>query len=193
MVPAPEQWWSQSYPATEQGFDLFFSDFYPMLLRRTVGLAALLDDDTNTTAEDLAQETLIKASRKWSDIDRSRRSLWAWLVTTSKNEYLHLLRERRNIHYTGLADTDIPDPTEAVSSVVVQIDILRLISQLPTGQRKVLELTLEGFRPKEIAEILGSSQGAIRSNLNRARNALAAKWQEFAQRDEEGERAHDRA
>ncbi len=51
--------------------------------------------------------------------------------------------------------------------------LLRLIQQLAPGYRMVFNLyALEGYSHKEIAEIMGISEGASKSQLSRARGIL---------------------
>ena len=55
-------------------------------------------------------------------------------------------------------------------------DLLRLIKELPLGYRTVFNLyAIEGYNHKEIAQMLGITEGSSKSQLSRARQALQQK------------------
>src|SRR5215213_2295332 len=58
-------------------------------------------------AEDLCQETFIKAMRGWEQRDAAA-SVTAWLYRIATNTAYDFLRRRRRIHFTGLMDSDLP-------------------------------------------------------------------------------------
>lgn len=73
--------------------------------------------------------------------------------------------------------------TECLSTIEPKIysqlstqEILKLIKELPTGFRVILNLFLiEGYSHKEIAELLGIKESTSRSQLARAKKIVAAK------------------
>lgn len=50
-----------------------------------------------------------------------------------------------------------------------------LLAELPARQRQVLTLTAEGYKPTEIADLLGIEPNAVRVNLHHARAKLQAR------------------
>lgn len=100
--------------------------------------------------------------------------LGGWLVTTARHECMRILRQAQS----GLNHTD--DPVDAIlppSPTNVQAweerhEVLRLLDCLPPLQRQVIELTMDGYTPAEIASELGITSQTIRSRLIRARRTL---------------------
>jgi RNA polymerase sigma-70 factor (ECF subfamily) len=75
---------------------------------------------------------------------------------------------------------NVPDAHPDPEKIVMQKELQRLVHEaiqtLPEPQRAVIVLyDLEGFTYEEMAEILRTSIGTIKSRLNRARLALKAK------------------
>ena len=59
------------------------------------------------------------------------------------------------------------------------MDLLKLITELPTGFRTVFNMyVIEGYSHKEIAESLGISETTSRSQLHRARMLLQSRIKE---------------
>jgi len=126
-------------------------------------------------AEDLVQETLLKAfgslSGLWQPVNAR-----AYLFRIASNAWVdHVRRERRAAWeeldaHPGLAEPGLPDERLEVPAAME-----RLVTLLPPRQRVVVLLcdTLD-FRAGEVAAMLGSSEGAVRSLLQRARATLAA-------------------
>lgn len=127
-----------------------------------------------TQADDLVQETLIKALSHLDSFQIGT-NLNAWLFTILRNCFYSELRKRRrevedvdNVHAERL--TVAPD----------QIDVLQLnefraaLSRLPDEQREALILVgASGFAYEEAAAICGVPVGTIKSRVNRARKRLA--------------------
>ncbi|MFJ8912365.1 sigma-70 family RNA polymerase sigma factor [Amycolatopsis sp. NPDC102389] len=154
-------------------------------------------------AEDLAQETLLRAWKARDKYDESRASVRTWLYRIATNVCLTALegRARRPLP-SGLGaasdDSDAPlvpdfevpwlqplpgrylseDPlTRAAERDGVRLALVAAMQTLPPRQRAVLILreVLE-FSAAEVAEQLGMSAAAVNSALQRARGTLAAPW-----------------
>lgn len=130
------------------------------------------------TAEDLCQETFLKAIRGWSRRDPSA-SLTAWIYRIATNTAYDHLRRRRRISFTPLADAD--DASD-VSAMELRYDeqepVLRALAQLPAIYRDLLVLhSYQGCSTQEIAAALGSSDGAVRTRLFRARERFRSVYQ----------------
>jgi len=104
-------------------------------------------------------------------------ALYAWLKTIMVRECLMFLRRRRafsmlSAEQTEPAETaaDIdPEPLKGLSAA----EIFDLIVQLPVGYRTVFNLfVVEGMEHREIAKVLGISEGTSRSQLRKARLLL---------------------
>jgi RNA polymerase sigma-70 factor (ECF subfamily) len=155
-------------------------------------------------AEDLVQETLLRAWRGYGRFD-GRSSLRTWLYRIATNTCLTALgSSHRRVLPSGLgpgtSDSESADlrrlddiawlepaPTSQLTShpadpaaIVTLRDSTRLalvaaFQRLPARQRAALMLVdVVGYTPKEAAELLGVAVTAVRSLLQRARAALAA-------------------
>jgi RNA polymerase sigma factor (sigma-70 family) len=67
-----------------------------------------------------------------------------------------------------------PEPPGAVLQSLQRDLLLSAVQQLPGLQRDVIVLSLEGLSNKELAEVLGISEGNVAVRLTRARAALRA-------------------
>ncbi len=132
--------------------------------------ARLLAGDA-TRADDLVQDTLERACRKWS-LWRPGTSLRPWLLSIMHN--LHL-NQRRDWHLDDghAALDDIPDPPDPAAPAGERLDLERALAALPPGQRAVLLLVaVEEYTYAEAAEILGLPIGTVMSRLHRGREQL---------------------
>ena len=125
-------------------------------------------------ADDLVQETIIKALRNASSL-RDVKKMNSWLFTILANcwrDYLRAQRPTENIDECVFTNDDTPELAQERQNIT---DIVQqAVSILPQGQRQVLTLVdLEGFSYAEVSEIIGIPAGTVMSRLNRARNALS--------------------
>jgi RNA polymerase sigma-70 factor (ECF subfamily) len=142
----------------------FFREYYPRVYRYLCWLTRHPE-----TAEDLAQETFVRA---WRFLDRydERGSLRAWLHCIAHRELLRYLRGRRD--QTSLEEA----PEIAAPHAAAWMDPLELrevIGKLPAEQRDVTVLHyLEGYECEEIARIVRAPVGTVKSRLSTARARL---------------------
>ena len=124
--------------------------------------------------EDLVQDALFEAYRKLDQFDDSR-PVAPWIFRIAHNRCVDFLR--RKARATAEVNVSEPESIAAVSAVSLEIRpaIERLVLTLPPKSRacvllkEVFEYSLE-----EIAELTGSSVGAVKSALNRGRSKLTS-------------------
>jgi RNA polymerase sigma-70 factor (ECF subfamily) len=130
-------------------------------------------------AEDLCQETFIKALRGWEGRDATA-SVVAWLYRIATNTAYDYLRRQRRIRFTPLADTD-DGGVEGValeSHLDDREPVMNALAQLPTMYRLPLVLhSCEGRSTQEIADALGCSNSAVKTRLFRARERFRQVYQ----------------
>jgi RNA polymerase sigma-70 factor (ECF subfamily) len=124
-------------------------------------------------ADDLVQETLLKAYRKVDQL-RDPRAGQAWLfsiLSNCFNDHFRRNRETEDIDNIDLIDEESPEQRSGQLQIVHKVR--DAIATLPAGQRQVMTLVdLEGFSYIEVAQILEIPVGTVMSRLCRARNAL---------------------
>jgi RNA polymerase sigma factor (sigma-70 family) len=124
-----------------------------------------------TTAEDMVQETIIKALKH----DRKHgtaniKNISTWLVHILQNTITSFYRLHRN-QETTLSALPSLDKTYN-DSYGFKIDIQEMLERLPKPYRLVIFKRIEGFNDTEIAKILGISAASVRVRAYRARNLL---------------------
>jgi RNA polymerase sigma-70 factor (ECF subfamily) len=129
---------------------------------------------STTVADDLVQETLVKA---WSHADSFERgtNFRAWLVTILRNTYFNqyrkLSREVQDSDHIHAGQIAVGGEQE--SSVSMR-DMQRAINQLPADQREILLMIgVTELSYEEAAQICNIAVGTVKSRLNRARARLA--------------------
>jgi RNA polymerase sigma-70 factor, ECF subfamily len=135
-------------------------------------------------AEDLVQDTMLKAYRAWRQY-RPGTNAKGWLLTILRNTFINDYRRRKlepvamdleavepHALYRAVEQTD---PEGAFFSKIVDDKVLEAIDALPPEFREVLVLSdIEGMRYAEIAETLEVPVGTVKSRLFRARRQLQA-------------------
>src|SRR2546429_5202369 len=154
-------------------------------------------------AEDIVQETMLRAWRFAGGYDESRGSVRTWLYRIATNACLSYLegRQRRVLPVDLSGPSHLPDvakieerleipwlepfPDALVlsgdpSAVVEARESIRLafiaaLQHLPPRQRAVLILRdVVRWHANEVAELLGTSDASVNSALQRARSTIAA-------------------
>ena len=121
-------------------------------------------------ADDLVQDTLERACRKWL-LWRSGTDLRAWLFSIMHNLYLN---QRRTLVPVQWVDLDAIATLEAPLQTLDDAhDLERCLQRLPADQRSVLLLVaLEDLSYDDVARVLQIPIGTVMSRLSRARHRL---------------------
>jgi RNA polymerase sigma-70 factor (ECF subfamily) len=142
------------------------------LTRRMVGSAE--------EAEDLVQDVFLQAHRKLGGF-RGESSLGTWLYRLGVNHCLDYLRGRQARMGRATESIDEPDAAEPVAQAplvpdaISRVDLERAIGRLPEGCRAAFLLhDVEGFEHREVAAILGVTEGTSKSQVHKARLKLRA-------------------
>lgn len=127
-----------------------------------------------TTADDLVQDTLLKA---WSNSDKfeTGTNLRAWLFTILRNTYFSLYRKRsREVQDSEGTYAQRLATHGAQDGHVDLADFRKALALLTEEQREALILVgASGMSYEEAAEVCGVALGTIKSRVNRARAKLA--------------------
>ncbi|NWG22671.1 MAG: RNA polymerase sigma factor [Chloroflexi bacterium] len=142
-----------------------YLDMYQPLLAH---LTRLVSD--RAVAEDLCQDTFVKALRGWDQRDPTA-SASSWLYRIATNTAYDYLRRSRRIRFSSLADVDEPPVNDRPETRLEEHELVaRALAQLPEMYRMPLVMhSLEGRSTHEIASRLGCSTSAVKTRLFRAR------------------------
>ncbi len=123
-------------------------------------------------AEDVLIEGLYKAMKNIHSF-RGAGSFEGWIRRIIVNEALMFLRKKHNFNLTvEISNIEMKSNVSVVDELAAQ-DILNLMNRLPTGYRTVFNLyVIEGYKHREIAEILGISINTSKSQLILAKKRL---------------------
>ncbi len=134
-------------------------------------------------AEDVAQETLIKAIDK-IDTLKNPEGLSSWLRTIANNLSINYLKKNRKFDIVDNSE-DMGEevfeenrvaqktPEDIVADKEVTDILTNMINKLPREQRiTIFMFYYEELSVKEIAEIMECSEATVRSRINYARKAL---------------------
>ncbi len=149
----------------------------------------------NDDAEDLVQDTIVKAYRFFSSYEKGTNAK-GWLFRILKNSYINNYRKAskqpQKVDYDEIEPfyetirSEQSNTTDMESNMYGQLmddDVTGALSRLPEDFRTVVLLCdIEGFTYEEIANMLDVPIGTIRSRLHRGRNLLKAELMEYATR-----------
>lgn len=124
-------------------------------------------------AEDILQEGFIKVFKKM-DSFRSEGSFEGWIRRIFVNTAIeHFRRKRYLMPVTEKEENTIEGKYTSVLDELAEKDILALVQELSPGYRTVFNMyVVEGYTHKEIADMLGISEGTSKSQLSRAKVIL---------------------
>jgi RNA polymerase sigma-70 factor (ECF subfamily) len=130
-------------------------------------------------AEDIAQETFLRAWLKLAAFDPGRASFATWLYTIARRLALNELASaagKREVVMPPDHECSAEDagPPEQLAMAERRRELRAALVRLPVGDRTSLALAyVDGLSLSEIAAIEGSTVGAIKTRLHRARARLA--------------------
>jgi RNA polymerase sigma-70 factor (ECF subfamily) len=141
-------------------------------------------------AEDLVQETMLRAYRSWDRYTPGTNAK-GWLLTILRHLFINEYRRKTRHPETVDVDTIEPfalfqevqeeDPQGAFFDKIVDDEVLRAVDQLPEAFREAVTLSdVEGLSYEEVAKVLDVPVGTVKSRLYRGRRLLQAKLYDYA-------------
>ena len=127
---------------------------------------------TTAEAEDIVQEGFVKVFQGIKDF-RQESKLETWITRIMVNTALNV--QRKKLYLYPMVDvTELVLPEEEMSLSGLNVSqLLEMIQSLPQGCQIVFNLfAIEGYSHKEIAEMLGISEGTSKSQFARAKSLL---------------------
>ena len=147
-----------------------YDSYASVLLSIAIRYAYSRDD-----AEDILQDSFCKI---YSNIEQFKGtgSFEGWLkrivVNTALTHYKKNEKHYHNIDVNDFADV-IPGSSHIAETDFQMSELLKIINSLPKGYRMVFNLyAIEGYKHKEIAEIMGIDENTSKSQFSRAKKIV---------------------
>ena len=160
--------------AAQRGDQAAFVDLIRSRGNRLVAIAYRILRDVDR-AEDAVQDALVIA---WRDLpglrDPDRFDAWSHRLLANVC-IAHAGRERKRIANLRLLPIDVPTAPDDLLSVAERDQMDRAFRRLTPEERTILALRYYlGYEPMEIADLLGTPAGTVRSRLHHAHRAMRA-------------------
>ena len=145
------------------------------------GYCLRLTNQDHAYAEDVVQETLLRAWRSSARLDDSRGSVRSWLFTVARNIVIDDWRSRRSRSELSVADVpDIGDLADRTDQLVQSWVVAEALRTLSADHRSVLlECYYRGASVAEAARRLRIPEGTVKSRTHYALRALRLALQEM--------------
>lgn len=157
----------------------------------TVYRAALrLSGGNSAEADDLTQETMLRAFRSWESYQPGTNAR-AWLLTILRHAFINEYRRRKHlpptvdVHdveaYAVFPEVQETDPEGRFFDQIVDDEVQRAIAGLPDDFRETVVLSdVDGLSYAEVAAATGVPIGTVKSRLFRGRRILQRQLYEYA-------------
>jgi RNA polymerase sigma factor (sigma-70 family) len=121
-------------------------------------------------AEDVAQDCFMELLRRPQRFDPERGSMRTFLLSVTRNLILKRWRFKQRLDEL---DEDLPAAAPDLTTAIVSSQVSAAVQSLPPLQREVVLLfEYEGFTLEEIAKLVETDVGTVKSRLHRARERL---------------------
>jgi RNA polymerase sigma-70 factor (ECF subfamily) len=153
-------------PGSASGFDVFYAQCAPMLVRQLHAMTGDLAE-----AQDCVQEGFARAWQRWDRISRYE-APEAWVRQVAWRLAVSRFRRAR----TGLRATlRHGPPPDAPPMSPDRVALVAALASLPPAQRRAVVLHhVVGLSVQEVADETGAPTGTVKARLSRGRAALAA-------------------
>ena len=131
----------------------------------------------DAVAEDIAQETLLRAFLHFDELDPNR-SAWPWLKKVATRLVYDHARNQRDVCSDPSNDGVVPD----TAGVYADRDFVRqMLGALPDRQRTAVTLRyIDDWKSAEIATVLNLPRPAVEQLLMRARRSLHTEYRRLS-------------
>jgi RNA polymerase sigma-70 factor (ECF subfamily) len=145
------------------------------------GFCLHLTSNDRARAEDVAQETLLRAWRNASVLEESRGSVRSWLFTVARNIVIDEWRSKRSRREIPTDDlTDVAGSEDRTEELLLSWVVAEALTQLSSEHRAVLlECYYRGRSVAEASRQLGVPEGTVKSRTHYALRALRLSLEEL--------------
>lgn len=154
-----------------EAFSILFNKFYPHICFFAQNLV-----ENKQVAEEIAEDVFVKLWQRHSKFDKLER-IKAFLYIAAKNSCINHL-ESQKYKKKQLQDFKylITEREDEVSTAIIREEVLRKIAvamdQLPDPYRRIMTMTYQGLKNKEIAKQLNITETAVSTQKARGLNLL---------------------
>lgn len=153
------------------GDEAAFRKLYRLVTPRLYPLVMRMLGGDEPGAQDVIQDTWIRCIQRIHDF-RWEASFQTWISGIAINRCREQFRRRKR-QKTEVAVEEIKTASDGTFDTVDKITLETAIERLPDGFRQVLVLhDIEGYKHREIAQLLEITSGTSKSQLFHARRAL---------------------
>ncbi len=137
--------------------------------------------DDRQLAEEVVQDVFTNVWRHARDYDAARGTLRAWLYGITRNAIIDVERRRgRRPRTVAYEPPEAPSADDPIERALLRWQMQQAFERLTPDHREALRLThVEGFKLKEVAELLGLPLGTVKSRVYYALHALRLACEEL--------------
>lgn len=145
-------------------YDTYASKMYAVCLRYA---------GNENDANDILQESFIKVYKNLPKF-RAEGSFEGWIRRIFINTSIeHYRKKVKSYNISEAHENTVEDTNLDALDLLAAKDIMKLVHELPPGYKSVFNLhVVEGYSHKDIAGMLGITEGTSKSQLARAKGAL---------------------
>lgn len=144
------------------------------------GYCLQLTGHNHARAEDVVQETMLRAWRHISTLDQSRGSVRSWLFTVARNLVIDDWRSRRSQREVPVAEVPETLEQDRTDQLLQAWLVAEALSRLSSEHRAVLlECYYRGRPVADAARVLGVPEGTVKSRTHYALRGLRLALEEM--------------
>jgi RNA polymerase sigma-70 factor (ECF subfamily) len=113
------------------------------------------------TAEDITEEVFLKAWKAIQSCRGKEKTFSSWLYRIAHNQMINAFNNNKK--FTSIEDLEISDPKQEIGADLEYQEIIDVLDCLPENHKRIIILKfVEGMDNREIGEITGKTEGAVR-------------------------------
>lgn len=159
----------------QSGQEADFREIYKRYSNALYGILLRIVGD-EVLAQDVLQEAFVKIWRYAAKYDRSRGTVFTWMLNITRNQAIDYLRSRQNINrQQSISLDDNVGMAESTTAYAMpeQSEVGELVKGLEPSLRVLIEMVyIDGYTQVEAAEITGTPLGTVKTRIRMALQKL---------------------